>query len=357
MTVVMSHYALILAGGSGTRFWPLSRDAKPKQLLDLFGKGTMLCQTVERMRGILPAENIFILTNHLQEEEVRRQAAILPPENIVAEPARRDTAPAVALGIALVAARDPQASMMIVPSDSLILDDASFQSLATEALNLADREEALITIGIQPTWACPSYGYVERAGKLDTPGLSHSCYEVVRFCEKPDTATAERYLQSGNFSWNAGMFIWNVAHVRQELAKHTPELADFISRLGTATDLPSFIREEFPKLTPISIDYALLEKADRVLNFEASFDWDDVGSWISVGKYLPTDSHHNAANTPLSALEAAGNIVFSDSGKRIALLGVEDLIVVDTGDALLIARKDQADRIKKIVSELPPELR
>lgn len=353
----MSHYALILAGGSGTRFWPLSRDAKPKQLLDLFGKGTMLCQTVERMRGILPAGNIFILTNHLQEAEVRRQASMLPAENIVAEPARRDTAPAVALGIALVAARDPEASMIIVPSDSLILDDASFQSLAQEALCLADKEKALITIGIQPTWACPSYGYVERAGKLETPGLSHNCYEVVRFCEKPDAATAERYLQSGNFSWNAGMFIWNVAHVRSELAEHAPQLADFISRLGAASDVPSFIREEFPKLTPISIDYALLEKAGRVLNFEASFDWDDVGSWISVGKYLPTDTQNNASNSPLSTLGASGNIVFSDSGKRVALLGVDDLIVVDTGDSLLIARKDQADSIKKIVNELPAELR
>lgn len=353
----MSHYALILAGGSGTRFWPLSRDAKPKQLLDLFGKGTMLCQTVERMRGILPVENIFILTNHLQEAEVRRQTSMLPPENIVAEPARRDTAPAVALGIGLIAARDPHASMIIVPSDSLILDDASFQSLAAEALDLADREKALITIGIQPTWACPSYGYVERGARLDTPGMQHTCYEVVRFCEKPDAATAERYLQSGNFSWNAGMFIWNVAHVRQELAAHAPQLADFISRLGASTDLSAFIHDEFPKLTPISIDYALLEKADRVLNFEASFDWDDVGSWISVGKYLPTDTRQNASNTPLSSLDASGNIVFSASGKRVALLGVQDLIVVDTGDALLIARRDQADSIKKIVNDLPPELR
>ena len=352
----MSNYALILAGGSGTRFWPLSRNAKPKQLLDLFGSGTMLRQAIDRVKGLVPAENIFILTNHLQEAEVRRQAAELPAENIVAEPARRDTAPAVALGVGLIAARDPQANMIIIPSDSLILDDDAFRALAEDALSLAGREDALITIGIKPTWACPSYGYIERAGKLEDDALSHNCYEVVRFREKPDAATAAGYLASGNFSWNAGMFIWNVAHVRSQLASHSPELAGFIDRLTTTADLPQFITTEFPQLTPISIDFALLEKADRVLNFEATFDWDDVGSWISVGKYLPPQEGGNVSNSPLSQVQAGNNIVFTDSGKRVALVGVDDLIVVDTGDALLVARRSEADKIKNIVSGLPENL-
>lgn len=352
----MSNYALILAGGSGTRFWPLSRNAKPKQLLDLFGSGTMLRQAVNRVSGLVPAENIFILTNHLQEAEVRRQVAEIPAGNIVAEPARRDTAPAVALGIGLVAARDPQANMIVIPSDSLILDDSAFRALAEDALSLAEKEAALMTIGIRPTWACPSYGYIERADKLNAEGLTHDCYEVARFREKPDSATAAEYLASGNFTWNAGMFIWNVAHVRAQLAAHTPQLADFINRLTIAEDIPAFIRSDFPALTPISIDFALMEKADRVLNFEATFDWDDVGSWISVGKYLPTDEQQNAANSDLSALGATGNIVFSAQSKRVALVGVSDLIVVDTGDALLVARKDCADDIKKIVAELPENL-
>lgn len=352
----MAHYALILAGGSGTRFWPLSRNAKPKQLLDLFGNGTMLRQAVARLEGLVPAENIFILTNALQEAEVRRQVPELPAENIVAEPARRDTAPAVSLGIGLIAARDPQANMIVIPSDSLILDDSAFRSLAEDALSLAGREAALITIGIRPTWACPSYGYIERAGELKDEQLTHRCFEVVRFREKPDTATAEQYLASGHFTWNAGMFIWNVAHVRSQLATHTPELADFIQRLTQSVDVPSFISEEFAKLTPISIDFALMEKADRVLNFEATFDWDDVGSWISVGKYLPQDAAGNASNSALSALHAAGNIVFSAEGKHVALVGVDDLIVVDTGDALLVAHRDCADSIKNIVAQLPDSL-
>ncbi len=351
-------YALILAGGSGTRFWPLSRNAKPKQLLDLFGSGTMLRQALDRLAGVVPADHIVILTNALQEEEVRRQAAELPAENIIAEPARRDTAPAVALGAALIARRDPQANMIVIPSDALILNAAAFRHLAGEALSLAARERALITIGIKPTWACPSYGYIERAARLGDAALSTPCYEVVRFREKPDAATAATYLASGNFSWNAGMFIWNVAYLRSQLAAHTPQLATFIDRLAAVEDdaaLPAFIESEFPALTPISIDFALMEKAERVLNFEAGFDWDDVGSWISVGKYLPQQAG-NASNSPLSALEASGNIVFTDSGKRVALVGVDDLIVVDTGDALLVARRSEADKIKYVVAELPAEL-
>lgn len=356
LTGEMEHYALILAGGSGTRFWPLSRHAKPKQLLDLFGRGTMLRQSVERLAGILPMDHIFILTNHLQEEEVRRQLPELPAQNIVAEPARRDTAPAVALGVALVAARNPEASMMVVPSDALILDDAPFRELAEEALCLADEQQAVVTIGIRPTWPCPSYGYIERGERLDAPGLRHACYEVRRFREKPDADTARRYLESGRFSWNAGMFIWNVGYVRQQLALHAPELAAFIDALVAADDVPAFLREAFPRLTPISIDFALMEKADRVLNFEASFDWDDVGSWISVGKYLPACGEGNVSNTPLCASNARENIVYTTSGKQVALVGVDDLIVVDTGDALLVARRSEADRIKNIVAELPPHL-
>lgn len=354
----MAHYALILAGGSGTRFWPLSRNAKPKQLLDLFGKGSMLRQAVDRVTGLLPPENVFILTNSLQEAEVRKQVPEIPAGNIVAEPARRDTAPAVALGVALVAARDPQANMIVLPSDALILDNTAFQSLADEALGLAGREQALITIGIKPTWPCPSYGYIERAARLADSSLTHPCYEVRRFREKPDTATAQTYLSSGDFTWNAGMFIWNVGYVRRQLTRHAPQLAAFIDKLAAlpAKEIPAFIQQEFPRLTPISIDFALMEKADRVLNFEANFDWDDVGSWISAGKYLPTDAAGNAANTALNPLAAANNIVFSSNGKQVALVGVSDLIVVDTGDALLVAHKQQADAIKKVVATLPESL-
>ena len=349
-------YALILAGGSGTRFWPLSRHARPKQLLDLFGSGSMLQATVRRVTAFIPPERIFILTNSLQRDEVLQQAEGVPSENIIAEPTRRDTAPAVALGIGLIAARHPQASMIVLPSDARIGDDAAFSALAQDALSLAEREEALITIGIRPTWPCPSYGYIERTQPLQDAALSHTCYEVAGFREKPSREVAEQYVATGRFCWNAGIFVWSVPCVRAQLAKHAPQLADFVSAMASAQDAPSVISEQFPQLTPISIDFALMEKADRVLNFEATFPWDDVGSWISVGSYLPQDAAGNAANTPLVAQGAGENIVFSASGKQVALLGVRDLIIVDTGDALLIARKEDADRIRNITSELPPEL-
>jgi len=352
-------YALILAGGSGTRFWPLSRNAKPKQLLDLFGDGTLLAQTIRRLEGLVPPENIIILTNGLQAEAVRAIAADLPPENIIAEPARRDTAPAVALGIGLVAARDPDAVMMVLPSDQLTRDTTAWQSVMSDALDIAGSTNGLVTIGIRPTWPCPSYGYIERGERASIPGIDvdHPPFEVLRFREKPSSDLAAAFLEQGGFSWNAGIFVWSIANVVAQLAKHTPELAGFISGIRGATDIPATIADQFPKLTPISIDYALLEKADRVLNIEATFDWDDVGSWISIAKYLDADADENRANRPATTLDSKNNIIYNARhGSRVALLGVDDLIVVQTEDALLIANRHQADEIKKLTDLLPQEL-
>lgn len=352
-------YALILAGGSGTRFWPLSRDARPKQLLNLFGSDTLLEQTITRLEGLVPKENILILTNAAQVEAVREVASMLPAENIFAEPAKRDTAPAVALGIGLVAARDPGATMIVLPADQLIQDTAAYHSVMQDAVTTAEASNGLVTIGIRPTWACPSYGYIERGGRANLPGVQcdHPAAEVVRFREKPSTELAEQFLEKGGFCWNAGMFVWSLPTVIQELSKHTPELAQFISELRKSKDIKATVEAQFPKLTPISIDYALMEKASRVLNIEATFDWDDVGSWISVAKYLEEDKSNNRFNTSISQLDSENNIIFNDrKDVRIALLGVDDLIIVQTGDALLVANRHQADAIKKLSSELPPEL-
>ncbi|MGL4400491.1 MAG: mannose-1-phosphate guanylyltransferase, partial [Luteolibacter sp.] len=212
-------YALILAGGSGTRFWPLSRNHKPKQLLDLFGTGTLLEQTIARLEGLVPFENIFILTNSLQVDAVRELATMLPAENIFAEPAKRDTAPAVALGIGLIAARNPNAVMMVLPSDQLIRDTAAYQSVMRDALAAAEVSNGLVTIGLRPTWACPSYGYIERGAAATIPGLAaaHPLFEVTRFREKPSAELAEEFLAQGTFSWNAGMFVWSLPTVIQQL--------------------------------------------------------------------------------------------------------------------------------------------
>jgi mannose-1-phosphate guanylyltransferase len=353
-------YALILAGGSGTRFWPLSRDARPKQLLDLFGDGTLLEQTIRRLDGLVPAENILVLTSASQLDAVRAAASMLPAENIFAEPARRDTAPAVALGIGLVAARDPDALMMVLPADQLIRDADGFRAVMRDALAVADCSGGLLTIGIQPTWPCPSYGYIELgdAAVFANCVADHQAYEVRRFREKPNPELAEEFLRQGGFSWNAGMFVWKIPDVRGQLAKHAPELAEFIDALRSAADPHTCIAERFPTLPARSIDYALMEKADRILNIEASFDWDDIGSWISIAKYFPAYGDENHANRALIETDSHRNIIFtSQPGTQVALLGVDDLIVVQTPDALLVADRHQADAIKKLADLLPPGLR
>jgi len=352
-------YALILAGGSGTRFWPLSRNSRPKQLLDLFGDGTLLEQVIRRLDGLVPRENILILTNSLQLDAVRATAAMLPPENIFAEPAKRDTAPAVALGIGLIAARNPQAVMMVLPADQLIQDTAAFQAVMRDALRTAELAAGLVTIGIQPTWACPSYGYIERGERAAIPGLEggNPAYEVKRFREKPAVELAEEFLQQGNFSWNAGMFVWSLPTVIGQLERHAPALGAFIAELRGSNDIAATVAARFPDLPATSIDYALMETAERVFNIEATFDWDDVGSWVSVAKYFDNFGNDNRANQAITHLDSDHNIVFNARpGTRIALLGVEDLIIVQTEDALLIANRHQADAIKMLSDILPEEL-
>lgn len=356
----MSTYALILAGGSGTRFWPLSRDARPKQLLDLFGDGTLLEQTIRRLDGLVATENILILTSESQLEAVRAAAPMLPAENVFAEPTRRDTAPAVALGIGLVAARDPEALMMVLPADQLIRDGYGFRAVMRDALAVAGHSDGLVTVGIQPTWPCPSYGYIERGDAAVFAGCEtdHQPYEVRRFREKPNPELAEEFLRQGGFSWNAGMFVWKISAATGQLAKHAPELAEFVEALRTAANPLACIAGRFPQLPARSIDYALMEKADRILNIEASFDWDDVGSWISIAKYFPAYGDENHANRAVTEIESHRNIVFtSQPGTHVALLGVDDLIIVQTPDALLVADRHQADAIKKLADLLPGELR
>ena len=352
-------YALILAGGSGTRFWPLSRNSRPKQLLDLFGTGTLLEQAIHRLDGLVPRDHILILTNVLQLDAVRATASMLPAENVFAEPAKRDTAPAVALGIGLIAARNPDAVMMVLPADQLIQDTAAFQEVMRDALTTAEHSDGLVTIGIHPTWPCPSYGYIERGAQAVIPGLSskHAAFEVKRFREKPSPEIAAQFLQQGGFSWNAGMFVWSLPTVIQQLTRHAPELARFIAELRGSNDLARTVAASFPHLPATSIDYALMESADRVLNIEATFDWDDVGSWLSVARYLENSGGDNRANAPITQLTSSNNIVFNARpGNRIALLGVDDLIIVQTEDALLIANRHQADAIKDLSKILPPDL-
>jgi len=350
-------YALILAGGSGERFWPLSRRNRAKQLLRLVSERTLLEETVARLEGFVPTERVLILTNIEQEKGVRDLLEGFPKQNIIAEPAKRDTAAAVALGAGWVAARDHSATMLALPADHVIADRAAFQETMKTAAAAAEETGALITIGIKPTWACPGFGYIEQGEpvRLRSDGKI-AVHRVVRFREKPNVDLAESFLRKGNFRWNAGMFVWSVPTVLSEFNRHAPELADFISQVRSPKDLDKILHERFAKLPRISFDYAIMEKAEHVLVVEASFDWDDVGSWQAVARYFKKDEHGNAANGALTALDSSDNIIFNDGETTIALLGVHNLIVVRTGDAILICHRHQAEKIKNLVGTLPPEL-
>jgi len=249
-------YALILAGGSGMRFWPLSRDARPKQLIDLFGDGTLLEQSIERAATLVDYRNILVLTNAKQAETVKALAGKLPTENIIIEPTRRDTAPAIALGCSIIAARSPEATVMVLPSDQLIADNAAFAANMQTAIELAGKQQALVTLGIKPTWACPSYGYIE----LAKHGAELDYFAVTRFCEKPSPQVAEGFLASGNYVWNAGMFVWKVSVLQQQLLQHTPQLGAYMQANLQAADPQQHALQNFAALDAISIDFALMEK-------------------------------------------------------------------------------------------------
>jgi mannose-1-phosphate guanylyltransferase len=353
-----SIYALILAGGSGERFWPLSRRACPKQLLRLVSNKTLLEETLARLEGLIPSERILILTNTEQESAVRKLLWKFPKENIVAEPAKRDTAAAIALGTGWVAARDHAALMVVLPADHVITSRVAFRETLALAAEAAQETSELVTIGIKPTWACPGFGYIEHGKpvRLRRRPDSEAIHRVRRFREKPNLDLAESFLRKGHFRWNAGMFVWAVPTVLREFNRHAPELADFISQLCMPGNFEKALRERFSKLPRISFDYAILEKADRVLVVEAGFDWDDIGSWRAVANYFEKDEHGNAANRPITAIDSSNNIVFDEDGTTVALLGVHDLIVVRTPDAVLICHRQEAERIKDLIDKIPLEL-
>jgi mannose-1-phosphate guanylyltransferase len=347
-------YAVILAGGHGERFWPLSRKAKPKHHLALFSERTLLSATLDRLAGLVPPERTLVLTGADQADAVRALLPELPAENFVVEPLRRDTAAAMALAAGILARRDPNATAIVLPADHHIPSVEGFQNTLRNAVEVARAHSTIVTVAIPPDWPCPGFGYLELGELQAFPAPARP---VLRFHEKPSAEVAATYLQRGNFLWNAGMFVWPV-HVLQEALRSTaPELALFCERLQQAGDLDGFLAEHFAAVPKISFDYAVMEKLPNALAVDADFAWDDLGGWTAAGKYFPKDGADNASNTPVQSLDARGNIVFSsDPTQHIALIGVSDLIVVNTGDALLVCAKERAESIKQLLSALPERL-
>ena len=351
------HFVVILAGGKGERFWPLSRQARPKQLLPIVGDKPMLAQTLSRVGRVVPRKNILIITNAAQAAAVRRVCPGLPERNIIAEPVGRDSGPAVGLAAALVERVDPRGVFAILAADHVIHDEAAFRRDLKAAFAAAEASPVMVTIGIVPTEPVTGYGYIKTAKKRTKAGAGR-IQPVERFVEKPDLKTAKGYLASGDYFWNAGMFVWTVDALRESLRVHAPELFCFCSGLIEAGNVEAFLEEGFGRVPKLSFDYAVMEKLAGALAVEAEFGWDDLGGWVAAGKYYEKDDRGNAANIRLQTVDSSGNIVFSsDKNQVVALVGVANLVVVNTGDALLVCAKEQAERIKELVGGLPEELR
>lgn len=351
-----NYYGLILAGGRGTRFWPRSRRARAKQVLSFLGERSLIQQTVERLGPVLPPERIWILTNPHLRAEIVRQLPEVPKEQILAEPVQRNTAPAIGLAAQIIGGLDPNAVMGVFPSDHIISQPARYLRLVRPAFSAAAKG-SIVVLGIEPRWPETGYGYIEFPKGL-TKG-STTPATVLRFREKPDLATAKRFLKSGNFCWNAGMFFWKTSVLLDALRQHLPRTSTLLASLPPlgSRKFGAALAETFPRCENISIDFAVLEKATNVVGIAAGdIGWNDVGSWNAVHDLLPRDPWNNTGRGDMLMVDAQGNYVDADN-KLVALLGVKDLVVVDTPDALLIVDRKRAQEVGDLVKMLEKQKR
>lgn len=352
----MDAYALIIAGGVGARFWPRSREHSPKQLLEIIGHGTMIQNTVYRLDPIVPPERIYVVTNAIQAPEVRRQLPRIPAENILVEPFGRNTAPAIGLGAEILRKRVGEGVMLVLPADHLVHDIVTFQTTLRNALALAEQSRGYVTIGITPTRPETGYGYIQfDKTEQDRPYEDLEAYSVVTFAEKPNLETAQRFIESGDFVWNSGMFVWKIATILNGIAEHLPDLADELNRLGPAIDTDGFdsaLERAYGEMRPISIDYGVMEKVENRYVLPADFGWNDLGSWDEVARIFPKDEHGNAIAGETILRDCANVHISTVSGRVAAAVGVEDVIVIDTADAVLVCRKGRSQDVKEIVDHL-----
>ena len=334
-----------MAGGSGERFWPLSRSKTPKHLLRLLSDRTLIEMTARRLEGLIAWERVYVLTNAAQAAAVPAELPFVPEGNIIAEPEKRDTAPACALATGLARARDPQAICALLPADAMIHNIPIFQKQLATAAQTAASRDALVVFAIPPTFPATGFGYLHLG---DEDG--ETC-RVLRFVEKPDLPTANAYLRSGQYAWNAGMFLWRSEVFQREVERLVPALGKFIEDFP-AGDPSAYLAERFSALPKISVDYAVMEKASEVQAVRAKFDWDDVGSWTALPEHLGHDDDGNTLRGEVVQHESSNNVAVS-SGRLIALCGVENLVVVETPDAILVCHRDAVQDIKKLQPLLP----
>ncbi|MFM2082147.1 MAG: hypothetical protein RL380_838 [Verrucomicrobiota bacterium] len=368
-TNLSDRFVIIMAGGKGERFWPLSRERTPKQLIKLLGEQSFLQAAVARVLPLVPLKNIFIITNAAQAAEVRKQLPKLPKDNVVAEPVGRDTCAAVTLGAALVGARSTTGVMAVLPADHVIPEAKKFQQVLSDAFDVAAKGQAIVTIGIKPTEPATGYGYIRTGNELPTPAgakkTKTTFFKAEQFVEKPNFDRALEYLNSGQYRWNAGMFVWSFITVTNGLEKHQPEMFAACQRwFKVATNAPKLAKvlaKEYPAIKKISIDYALLEPAQNVIVADGAFAWDDLGAWPALARHLKADAEGNCAVADFIHVDAARNIIYDARSKDrrtpIAVVGLRDSILVQTDDAVLLAHKSQAQKIKELVKKMSAEAR
>ena len=347
------HYVAIMAGGIGSRFWPMSRTNHPKQFLDILGTGkTLIQQTFERYSKTVPVENIYIITSHEYIQTVKKQLPSISDENILGEPFRKNTAPCIAYISFKLMQKDPKACLVAAPSDNLVLDTGEFVKTTDHALSFVEHLNAFVTLGIKPTYPNTGYGYIQHDTIEAAPGI----FKVKTFTEKPNLELAKTFIASGDFLWNAGIFFCKIKNILAAFEKYLPEMYEVFAaekEKFNTRDEASAIEEIYPQCSNISIDFGIMEKADNVYVIPASFGWSDLGTWNSAWENMEKDDHGNAiAGKKVVIIDASKSMVHVPDNKLVVLQGLDDFIVVDTKDALLICKKEKEQEIKEYLAEI-----
>jgi mannose-1-phosphate guanylyltransferase len=351
-------HAVIMAGGAGTRFWPASRAAQPKQLLNLIGDRTMIQATADRVAEFVAPQDTLVVTNQVLVEAIREQLPELPTTAVIGEPCKRDTAPCIGLAAAIIARDDEDATMLVMPADHVIRSTELFHAAIKHAVEVvAQHAQRIVTFGIRPSYPAEGFGYIERGDLLETAGepTGIATYQVKMFREKPSAEVAEQYLAAGDFYWNSGIFVWKAKTILDALAEHEPEMHSQVTKIASVYGEDQFtetLGREFEKIQGKSIDYAVMEKYDDVAVIEAPFDWDDVGNWRSLSRQRGTDDDGNTVVGRHLAVSSRGCIVRTSEKHLVVTLGMEDCIVVHTPDATLVARKHDEEAIRQVVDLL-----
>ncbi len=345
----MELYAVIMAGGVGSRFWPRSREKKPKQLIRIFGENTMIQDTVKRLEGLVSNDKILVITNKVQKLRIKEQLPQIPPENIIDEPFGKNTAACIGLASAIISKKNSDAVSFVLPSDHLIKDVEEFQNNLKIAAEFAYKSKGLVTIGIKPNKPETGYGYIQFDEQSD-----NQIHKVLTFAEKPNLETAKRFIEAGDFLWNSGMFIWRVDSILAEIKRHLPDLYYGLEEIKTSIDTPDFekvLTNVYGQLKSISIDYGVMENSSNVYITKSTFDWNDVGSWQAVYELSDKDNENNSVTGDAYLVKTSGTYVYSPQ-KFAAVIGMENAVIINTSDALLICNREQVQDVKLVVDYL-----